>query len=320
MNQKTILIPEKEITSNQLFPVFLKLEHMRLLIIGGGKIGLEKLHAVLYNSPATRITLVATEVQEAIWQLAKKHENITIIERQYNQNDLLEADLVIVAVNDIPLAEQIRFEAKEKNLLVNVADKPGLCDFYLSSVVKKGNLKIAISTNGKSPTIAKRLKETFNEAIPEELDEVLDNMQSIRNKLHGDFEHKVKKLNELTKVLVEKESTGTEKRWRKIASLSLFAFAMMLIGHFVLSYLPLREMANDTVKWYGTLDKNFPWMVLAGFLAQMVDGATSMGYGVTSAIILMSANVSPAAISGSIHTAEMFASGASGYSRSGWSD
>lgn len=314
MNQKTILIPEKEITSNQLFPVFLKLEHMRLLIIGGGKIGLEKLHAVLYNSPATRITLVATEVQEAIWQLAKEHENITIFERQYNQNDLLEADLVIVAVNDIPLAEQIRFEAKEKNLLVNVADKPGLCDFYLSSVVKKGNLKIAISTNGKSPTIAKRLKETFNEAIPEELDEVLDNMQSIRNKLHGDFEHKVKKLNELTKVLVEKESTGTEKRWRKIASLSLFAFAMMLIGHFVLSYLPLREMANDTVKWYGTLDKNFPWMVLAGFLAQMVDGATSMGYGVTSAIILMSANVSPAAISGSIHTAEMFASGASGYS------
>jgi hypothetical protein len=55
-------------------------------------------------------------------------------------------------------------------------------------------------------------------------------------------------------------------------------------------------------------------MVLAGFLAQMVDGATSMGYGVTSAIVLMSANVSPAAISGSIHTAEMFASGASGYS------
>ena len=57
-------------------------------------------------------------------------------------------------------------------------------------------------------------------------------------------------------------------------------------------------MADETVKWYQTLDKNFHWMVLAGFLAQMVDGATSMGYGVTSSIILQTANVSPAAISG----------------------
>lgn len=287
---------------------------MRLLIIGGGRVGLEKLHAVLYNSPGTRITLVAKEVSEAIWQFAKEYPCVTIQEKSYNSNDLLDIDIVIVAVNDISLSEQIRFEAKEKNLLVNVADKPGLCDFYLSSVVKKGNLKIAISTNGKSPTIAKRLKETFNETLPAELDEVLDNMQVIRTKLNGDFGDKVKKLNALTKVLAEKESNGTEKRWRRIATLSLFAFAMMLIGHFIFSYLPFQQIADDTVQWYGTLDKNFHWMVLAGFLAQMVDGATSMGYGVTSAIVLMSANVSPAAISGSIHTAEMFASGASGYS------
>ena len=73
-------------------------------------------------------------------------------------------------------------------------------------------------------------------------------------------------------------------------------------------------MTDETVKWYQTLDKNFHWMVLAGFCAQMVDGATSMGYGVTSSIILQTANVSPAAISGGIHTAEMFTSGASGYS------
>jgi uncharacterized membrane protein YfcA len=88
----------------------------------------------------------------------------------------------------------------------------------------------------------------------------------------------------------------------------------MLIGHFIFSYIPLKQVADDTANWYRTLDENFKWMVLAGFLAQLVDGATSMGYGVTSAIVLMSANVSPAAISGSIHTAEMFASGASGYS------
>jgi uncharacterized membrane protein YfcA len=94
----------------------------------------------------------------------------------------------------------------------------------------------------------------------------------------------------------------------------LVGFALMLIGHFIFSYLPIQAVADETVRWYQTLDKNFPWMVLAGFLAQMVDGATSMGYGVTSSIVLQTAHVSPAAISAGIHTAEMFTSGASGYS------
>ena len=158
-NETTITL--NETSSNLLFPVFLKLEQLRLVIVGGGKVGLEKLHAVLHNSPETRVTLIAREVSDAVWQLAKEYPSVTILEKSYDTKDLQEADLVIVAVNDIPLAERIRYDANERNLLVNVADKPELCDFYLSSIVKKGNLKIAISTNGKSPTIAKRLKETF---------------------------------------------------------------------------------------------------------------------------------------------------------------
>ena len=308
----TIVTKPKE--GNDLFPVFLKLEQLRLLIIGGGNVGLEKLQAVVHNSPATRVLLVATEINDAIKKIAQHHSTITLEERPYDRTDLDECDLAIVAVNDRVLSEIIQTDAKQKNKLVNVADTPELCDFYLGSVVKKGNLKIAISTNGKSPTIAKRLKETFNEALPGELDEVLDNMQTIRNRLNGNFEYKVKKLNALTKILVQKDSTEKEKRWRKIATYSLIGFALMLIGHFIFSYLPLRSMTDETIKWYQTLDKNFHWMVLAGFCAQMVDGATSMGYGVTSSIILQSANVSPAAISGGIHTAEMFTSGASGYS------
>lgn len=112
----------------------------------------------------------------------------------------------------------------------------------------------------------------------------------------------------------EKDYLLNEIRWKRIATYSLAVFALMLIGHFIFSYIPLKEIASDASVFYQTLDPNFEWMVLAGFLAQMVDGATSMGYGVTSAIILMNANVNPAVISGSIHTAEMFTSGASGYS------
>jgi siroheme synthase-like protein len=187
--------------SNNLFPVFLKLEEMKLLIIGGGNVALEKLNAVLNNSPKTNIRIVAIAVSVAIKALAASHKNIELIESTYQPSHLEGIHLVIAAVNDISLAEQIRQDAHLHNLLVNIADKPGLCDFYLSSVVTKGNLKIAISTNGKSPTIAKRLKESFSELLPDQLDEVLNNMQQIRETLKGDFAEKVNKLNELTKTL-----------------------------------------------------------------------------------------------------------------------
>lgn len=299
---------------NHLFPVFLKLEELAVLIVGGGNVGLEKLHAVLHNSPATKIRLVGAAISPEIKALATTHDNIELVEELF-QNPMLEgADIVIVAVNDGATSEVIRNAAKEQGKLVNVADKPELCDFYLSSVVKKGNLKIAISTNGKSPTAAKRLKEVLNHALPAELDDVIENLSQIRNKLNGNFAYKVARLNHITRTLIEKDRVERTINWRKIATYSVSVFALMLIGHFIFSYVPLKEMASDAATWYGTLDKNFHWMVLAGFLAQLVDGALGMGYGVTSATILLSAGVNLSAISGSIHTAEMFASGASGYS------
>jgi uncharacterized membrane protein YfcA len=111
--------------------------------------------------------------------------------------------------------------------------------------------------------------------------------------------------------LINSEESGN--RWRKIAIYSFLAFALMLIGHFIFSYLPLREIADSTYAWYQVSGDQFLIILVAGFVAQLVDGALGMGYGVTSATILLSAGVSPAAMSGSIHTAEMFASGASGY-------
>lgn len=188
---------------NELFPVFLKLEKLSLLIVGGGYVGMEKLTAVLQNSPEANVKLVATVISNEIKTLSKNYPKLILIERPYQSYDIDGADIVIAAVNDRAISEQVVADAKQKNKLVNAADKPDLCDFYLSSVVQKGNLKIAISTNGKSPTIAKRIKEVLNEIMPDELDAVLNNMQSIRNKLSGDFTEKVKQLNEITKSLAE---------------------------------------------------------------------------------------------------------------------
>jgi siroheme synthase-like protein len=197
--------PDADEQSNLLFPVFLKLNQLRLTIIGGGYVAIEKLNAVLSNSPQTKIKLISKTIDPEIETLAINH-SITLIKKDYEASDLDNTDLVIAAINDRVVSKQIYQDAKAKGILINVADTPDLCDFYLGSIVKKGNLKIAISTNGKSPTLAKRLKEMFAELLPEELDELSVNLNSIRNKLAGDFKNKITKLNEITKVLTGKES------------------------------------------------------------------------------------------------------------------
>jgi len=306
---------------NTLFPVFIKLERLRLLIVGGGKVGLEKLQTVLQNSPATPVTLVAPELSAGVRELAAIHSNVLLLERPYHRCDLDNADIAIVAVNDRAVSERIARDAKDAGVLVNVADTPDLCDFYLSSVIRKGNLKIAISTNGKSPTIAKRLKEELGGMIPDEMESVLNNMQSIRQQLNGDFPEKVRKLNELTSVLVAKQDTlelpvqRRHGRWQDVVKWCLFAFCFMIIGHALLSYIPFAGI----IEFFRGLPEHFDVngfliMTLAGFLAQMVDGSMGLGYGTISTTFLLAYGVPPAIVSSRVHSARVFSSGVSGYS------
>jgi len=188
---------------NNLFPIFLKLEELRLLIIGAGEIGYEKLQAVLTNSPNTRIRIVANYFKPEVEELSFQYPNIQLIYADYKPVYLDQCDIVIVAVNDVELAEQIRNDAKQKGKLINAADKPALCDFYLGSIITKSDIKIAISTNGKSPTLARRLKEFFNEVLPDEIETTLSNLNSIRQKIKTGFKERVKKLNEITASLVD---------------------------------------------------------------------------------------------------------------------
>jgi siroheme synthase-like protein len=183
---------------NNLYPVFLKLEELDTLIVGGGNVGLEKLNALLKSSPGARITLVAAEIKDEIKKLADASRHIRLIERNFRVRDLHNKDLVVLATDNPDLHSRIKGLARKRRLLVNVADTPDLCDFYLGSVVTKGNIKIGISTNGKSPTIAKRMREYLEEALPDDTNVLLKNMQVIRARIKGDFQHKVKMLNDLT--------------------------------------------------------------------------------------------------------------------------
>ena len=306
---------------NKLFPVFLKLEKLRLLIIGGGNVALEKINAVLQNSPSAFIHLVGVTVSDHIYRLGSEFSNIVVDERPYSIHDMEEADIIIAAVNDIIVGRQIRDDAHRAGKLVNIADKPELCDFYLSSVVKKGNLKIAISTNGTSPTIAKRLKEQINEMMPDEIEGVLQNMQIIRKDFNGDFAEKVKHLNDVTSVLAAKNTVQEEpkkpgaKQWQKIVIFCLLAFCFMILGHEILSYVPFNKLLDTVKEIPRNIDlKPFAIMFLTGFIAQMVDGSLGMGYGTISTTFLLANGVNPAIVSSRVHSARVFSSGVSGYS------
>lgn len=189
---------------NSLFPVFLKLDQIETLIVGGGNVGLEKLDALLRNNHEAQVTIVSKKINGEIRQRQGLSRQIKLIERSFRKSDLKGKDLVILATDDQGLHSRIRSIARMKHLLVNVADTPHLCDFYLGSTVKKGDLKIGISTNGKSPTFSKRLKEVLNETLPDETDLLLQNLKIIRDRLKGDFSFKVKALNGITKSLIDR--------------------------------------------------------------------------------------------------------------------
>ena len=192
--------------SNKLFPIFLKLEFINILVVGGGNIALEKMSAIKKADKDAKVQLIGKDIIPELFELVNEMPNVIIYNREFENSDIVRQNLVISATDNKALQLQIKKVCEEKNILCNVADTPDLCDFYLSSVVQKGNLKIAISTNGKSPTLAKRIKEFLEESIPDEIDDLLLNMNNIRKKLSGNFEEKVKKLNEITKMLVEKEN------------------------------------------------------------------------------------------------------------------
>jgi precorrin-2 dehydrogenase/sirohydrochlorin ferrochelatase len=186
---------------NTLFPAFLKLSQLDTLIVGGGEIGLEKLHTVLNNDSTARILLVAKRIGPAIRVLAAGKPNVKLKEKAFDIADLANKDLVLSATRDKSLNLLVWQKAKERRILVNVADTPALCDFYLASTVQKDDLKIAISSNGKSPMLTKRIRQYLEAALPDTTQDILDNLSSIRAGLEGDLKVRLEKLEEITEVL-----------------------------------------------------------------------------------------------------------------------
>jgi siroheme synthase-like protein len=188
---------------NTLYPVFLKMNKLRLLIVGGGSVAIEKLHFLLKSSPDAHVTVVAPEIDNTIIEIFAKHTyHVNIIHEKFDPVVLPHFDLVIAATNHSDVNREIYKACKSAGVLINVADTPDLCDFYMGSIVTRGNLKIAISTNGQSPTFAKRFRQLLDDILPEEVDGLLTNLRTLRDRLQGNFSEKVTYLNEVTKSLI----------------------------------------------------------------------------------------------------------------------
>ncbi len=292
---------------NELFPIFLKLNQLDVLLVGAGNVGLEKLSAMLNNSPHSQITIVARQVSPEVWSLAGQHSQVTVLERDFEEDDLAGRDLLLIATNAPALNDLIRKMARSRNLLMNAADKPGLCDFYLGSIVKKGDLKLAISTNGKSPTVAKRIKEVLHQQIPDEIDLTLQNINKLRTTLNGDFAYKVKHLNQATAGLVSghTEQSGSKKmRW--------LLWGFMAVSVAIIAVVFWNNDAGFRT-YFQTIPAAFYYFLAAGFVFAMIDGAIGMSYGVTSTTFALSMGIPPASASTAVHVSEILSNGIAGW-------
>jgi len=307
---------------NQLFPVFIKLNTIHTILVGAGPVGLEKLTAILGNSPDARVTVIGLEILPELQELADKHEGVTVLQKEFVAADLDGADLVVAATNNELLNQEIRIQANQRNLLVNFADKPDLCNFYLGSIVKKGDLKIAISTNGKSPTIAKRLKEVLNDSLPDELNDTLQQMEALRNTLNGDFASKVKRLNEVTSLLVTENSSLTkdeesslvkDKEEKSKRGKMKWLIWLAIVFSFVIVVTAFWHKEPEFQAYIENLNPMFYWFLLGGFVFAMIDGAIGMSYGVTTTSFSLAMGVPPASASMGVHLSEILSNGIAGW-------
>jgi precorrin-2 dehydrogenase/sirohydrochlorin ferrochelatase len=202
---KSPLLSEGAGGRNELYPIFLKLHNLNVLIVGGGNVGLEKLSFMLKSSPNANVEVVAPKFLPELEALVEKHPSVKLTQAKFKKKMLKKRNLVIACTDDLKVNKRVYELSRKRYLICNIADTPDLCDYYLGGIVTKGNVKIAISTNGKSPTTAKRLREFFEEVIPEDINKMVENLNEYRKTLKGNFEEKVQKMNEITSSLKNKE-------------------------------------------------------------------------------------------------------------------
>ena len=162
------------------YPVHLDIKNRNCLVVGGGVVGTRKVNTLLECGAG--VTVVSPNPTPQMTELASEGA-ITLTRRAYRSSDLDGAFLVIGATDDESLNQQISNDAARTHTLCNIADRPEVCNFILPSIIQRGDLVITISTSGKSPALAKKLRQKLETQFGKEYAEFLLLMGAIRKKL-----------------------------------------------------------------------------------------------------------------------------------------
>ncbi len=164
-----------------LFPVYLKLEGKRVVVIGGGNVAERKVSDLLQCGG--KVTVISPFLSGGLTEMLKQ-KRVEWIAKTFSPR-LLPSNtfLIIAATDDADINMQAYRLARERGILINVVDNPDLCDFYVPSVVRKGDITIAISSGGRAPSFSRAVRESLEELIPDELEKALDYIDAMRRKL-----------------------------------------------------------------------------------------------------------------------------------------
>ena len=163
-----------------LFPVFLNLEGKPCLVVGGGLVALRKIESL--QECGAVVSVVSPVAEEKIGQLAELG-SVTWRQGSVEVDDLDDMFMVFIATNNQEVNQQVVDWCRERRVLVNAVDDPPNCDFYVPAVVRRNSLQMAISTEGKSPLYARRLKEQMEQVIGPEYGEFVDILGELREKI-----------------------------------------------------------------------------------------------------------------------------------------
>src|ERR1700733_12205476 len=163
-----------------LFPIFLKLAARPCIVIGAGNLAESKIDSL--RAAHAEVTVIAPVASARIVDLAAGGE-IEWKQREYVAGDLTGYFLVVAATNDPAVNRAVYQEATEKNVLCNAVDDPPFCDFYFPSVVRRGDLQIAISTSGASPALAQRLRKEINAQLPHDVGDWVTDLGNLRREV-----------------------------------------------------------------------------------------------------------------------------------------
>ena len=167
-----------------LFPIFFKLEGRRCVVVGAGTIASQKLEGLMDSGADVRI--IAPRATEAIQALARAGHvagKVVWLQEKFQPAHLDGAFLAIAATGDPEVNGQVFRAARERGVLCNAVDDPERCDFFYPSVVRRGDLQIAISTAGKSPALAQRIRKELEEQFDASYGRWLDWLGSVRQTL-----------------------------------------------------------------------------------------------------------------------------------------